>query len=124
MTARWHRTLLVFVLFIGCDLLTNKPKETVVRCEQVVSPAPPIPEERQRRLDELADLNSQIDLAIAQSDWDTITSDQKMLESLRDAYHKAVAAKSPTVGRDLKAALEVDNELTKALDSAARHRHH
>lgn len=90
----------------------------------MVSPTPPIPDERQKRLDELADLNSQIDLAVARSDWDTITSDQKMLESLRDAYHKSMTAKSPTAGRDLKAALEVDNELTKALDAAARHRHH
>lgn len=113
--------ILGLVLLPGCEWFQEKPP--VVRCETV---APPVPKERQAKIDELTDLHLNIDLAIAREDWSNVQGAQEAYEGARSIYHEA-QDKSPRPQQNLKTLLdgvvEENDRLDKALEVAGRHRY-
>jgi hypothetical protein len=116
--------LLVVVVIgsVSCDYLRDKPAvppPTNIRCEQVGPPLPDIPEDRKKRLDEIADLNSYIDLEVARHDKSAIDSVKMVIDGAHETMEKN---KGPSKGRDVKNYLDAVNALDEAIDTAAKHR--
>ena len=102
------KALLGLALLAGCDRFKS---------------APEIPKARRDRLDEIAELQSKIDLAIAQNDWQTIEFHQYLDKRQNDAYQDARGKGDPETIRILQEQVEkADAELDKAFDQIARHR--
>ena len=117
------KVLLVIVVIgsLGCDFLKDKsaaPSPTNIRCEQIGPPLPEIPADRKKRLDEIADLNSYIDLEIARHDKSGIDSVKMVIEASRQSVNKGA-----TKDRAAKNYLDAINALDEAIDTAAKHRH-
>lgn len=114
------RLVVLLVLLAGCDL--SKFQKTPTAPVSVIS------EERQSRLNQIADINSKIDLAIAEDDWRSIdfyqTIDKRQNDALQRAYNKNTDSKEDVAEIRIlqEQAEKADADLDKALDRAARHR--
>jgi hypothetical protein len=114
------KLLVGLLLLAGCDLSKLQKAPT--------APGPVVPEERQRRLDQIADINSKIDLAVAEDDWRSIDFQQGIDKRKNEALQRAYSSNTDSKGevaeiRVLQQQAEkADADLDKALDRAARHR--
>lgn len=98
----------LLLLLAGCDWLKS---------------APDVPKERRDRLEEIADLQSKIDLAIAKNDSNVLLSAQDYADRLVKQIGEANAAKNYERSDQLRKQLEeAEASLDKAADVAARHR--
>jgi len=105
----------VRVIFLGLVLLAG--------CGWFKSRAAPSYLEQRR--DELEDIQANIDLAIARSDWQRIDTAQFAVKSDTDQIKQANDAHDSVRARESLQALHGDeDDLDKAIDIAARHRGH
>jgi flagellar basal body L-ring protein FlgH len=111
----WTALLTILVLVAGCEL----PK---VRCEYVPQPSPVVSKERQAKLNELADLQVDIDLAIAREDKTNIDIAEGGYEGARKIFHEAQDQRAKNTGQLLRTVVEENENLDKVLEAAARHR--
>lgn len=113
--------IVMLVLVAGCEWFQDKP--AVVRCETV---APPVPKLRQEKIDELTDLNLDIDLAIAREDKANVDNAEYGYKGAQSIYHEALdrTPRAPNLKTLLDEVVDENDRLDKALEVAARHRHH
>jgi len=98
----------VLVLLAGCNLFKS---------------APEVPKERRDRLEEIADLQSKIDLITARNDSAVLLSAQDYADRLTKQIADANTAKNYQLSDHLRSQLQdAEADIDKAIDRAAKHR--